>query len=168
MNSFNNISTNFKNLKNITISEIILVVLIILYLISNVSTPYELAPYVNNVYTYFSLIAIVILLFLNSNPIIALFFGIAALVFVTRSNDVDNGAMAPSTYNNSLAMLNLNTNTNTNTNINSIGNSIGNSIMNQTSLEEELIGSIQKQPDNIINTANYHPVSCETHDASLI
>jgi uncharacterized membrane protein len=160
MNSFNNISTNFKNLKNITISEIILVVLIILYLISNVSTPYELAPYVNNVYTYFSLIAIVIFLF----------FGIAALVFVTRSNDVDNGAMAPSTYNNSLAMLNLNTNTNTNTNtnINSIGNSIGNSIMNQTSLEEELIGSIQKQPDNIINTANYHPVSCETHDASLI
>jgi hypothetical protein len=166
MNSSNNISTNFKNLKNITISEIILVVLIILYLISNVSIPYELAPYVNNVYTYFSLIAIVILLFLNSNPIIALFFGIAALVFVTRSNDVDNGAMAPSTYNNSLAMLNLNTNTNTNTNTNI--NSIGNSIMNQTSLEEELIGSIQKQPDNIINTANYHPVSCETHDASLI
>jgi len=164
MNSVNSISTNFKNLKNITISEIILVVLILLYLISNVSTPYELAPYVNNIYTYFSLIAIVILLFLNSNPIIAIFFGIAALVFVTRSNEVDHGVMAPSTHNKSLAMINLNTDSNTNTN----SNVDNNNIMNQTSLEEELIGSIQKQPDNIINTNSYHPVSCETHNASTI
>ena len=163
MNSLN-ISTNFKNLKNITTNEIILIVLILLYLISNVSTPYELAPYVNNIYTYFSLIAIVILLFLNSNPIIAIFFGIAALVFVTRSNEVDHGVMAPSTHNKSLAMINLNTDSNTNTN----SNVDNNNIMNQTSLEEELIGSIQKQPDNIINTNSYHPVSCETHNASTI
>ncbi len=158
MNSSNNISTNFKNLKNITVSEIILVVLIILYLISNVPTPYELAPYVNNVYTYFSLIAIVILLFLNSNPIIALFFGIAALIFVLRSNKVDHGVMAPSTHNKSLAMINLNSNTSNSTNNN----------ITQTTLEEELIGLIQKQPDNIINTNSYHPVSCETHNASDI
>jgi anthranilate/para-aminobenzoate synthase component II len=170
MNSANSVSTNFKNLKNITIGEIILVVLILLYLISNVSTPYELAPYINNVYTYFSLIAIVILLFLKTNPIIAIFFGIAAIVFVTRSNEVDHGVMAPSTHNKSLAMINLNTdsNTNTNTNTNSNSNVDNNNIMNQTSLEEELIGSIQKQPDNIINTNSYHPVSCETHNASTI
>jgi len=164
MNSVNSVSTNFKNLKNITIGEIILVVLILLYLISNVSTPYELAPYINNVYTYFSLIAIVILLFLKTNPIIAIFFGIAALVFVTRSNEVDHGVMAPSTHNKSLSMINLNTDSNTNTN----SNVDNNNIMNQTSLEEELIGSIQKQPDNIINTNSYHPVSCETHNASTI
>ena len=109
MNSLN-ISTNFKNLKNITTNEIILVVLILLYLISNVSTPYELAPYINNIYTYFSLIAIVILLFLKTNPLIALFFGIAALIFVLRSNKVDHGVMAPSTHNKSLAMINLNSN----------------------------------------------------------
>ena len=168
MNSVNSVSTNFKNLKNITIGEIILVVLILLYLISNVSTPYELAPYINNVYTYFSLIAIVILLFLKTNPIIAIFFGIAALVFVTRSNEVDHGVMAPSTHNKSLAMINLNTDSNTNTNTNSNSNVDNNNIMNQTSLEEELIGSIQKQPDNIINTNSYHPVSCETHNASTI
>ena len=161
MNSMNNMSINFKNLKNITISEIILVVLILLYLLSNVSTPYELAPYINNIYTYFSLIAIVILLFLKSNPIIALFFGIAAFIFVSRSNSVDHGIMAPSTYNKSMAMINLNT-TNTNTNTNT------NTIMKQSSLEEELIGSIQKQPDNIINTNSYHPVSCESHNASDI
>jgi hypothetical protein len=155
MNSLN-ISTNFKNLKNITTYEIILVVLIILYLISNVSTPYELAPYINNIYTYFSLIAIVILLFLKSNPLIAVFFGIAALIFVTRSNKVDHGVMAPSTRNKSLAMINLN------------NNSAANNIINQTSLEEELISSIQKQPDNIKNTNTYHPVSCETHNASDI
>jgi len=158
MNSLN-ISTNFKNLKNITTNEIILIVLILLYLISNVSTPYELAPYINNIYTYFSLIAIVILLFLKTNPLIALFFGIAALIFVIRSNKVDHGVMAPSTHNKSLAMINLNSNTNNSTNSN---------ITTQTTLEEELIGLIQKQPDNIINTNSYHPVSCETHNASDI
>lgn len=157
MNSFN-ISTNFKNLKNITTNEIILIVLILLYLISNVSTPYELAPYINNIYTYFSLIAIVILLFLKTNPLIALFFGIAALIFVLRSNKVDHGVMAPSTHNKSLAMINLNSNTSNSTNNN----------ITQTTLEEELIGLIQKQPDNIINTNSYHPVSCETHNASDI
>jgi hypothetical protein len=72
--------------------------------------------------------------------------------------------MASSTLNKSLNMINLNTNSdtkiNTDTNINNI--------IKQTSLEEELIGSIQKQPDNIINTNNYHPVSCETHNASDI
>jgi len=160
MNSLN-ISTNFKNLKNITTNEIILIVLILLYLISNVSTPYELAPYINNIYTYFSLIAIVILLFLKTNPLIALFFGIAALIFVLRSNKVDHGVMAPSTHNKSLAMINLNSNTN-------ISNNISNNIITQTTLEEELIGLIQKQPDNIINTNSYHPVSCETHNASHI
>jgi hypothetical protein len=113
-------------------------------------------------YTYFSLIAIVILLFLKSNPIIALFFGIAALIFVIRSNKVDHGVMAPSTHNKSLAMINLNSITNNNTN-----NDIGN-IITQTTLEEEVIGLIQKQPDNIINTNSYHPVSCETHNASDI
>jgi hypothetical protein len=156
MNSLN-ISTNFKNLKNITINEIILIVLILLYLISNVSTPYELAPYINNIYTYFSLITIVILLFLKTNPLIALFFGIAALVFVIRSNKVAHGVMAPSTHNKSLAMIDLNSNTNNSTN--------SNNIITQTTLEEELIGLIQKQPDNIINTNSYHPVSCETHNA---
>jgi hypothetical protein len=159
MNSLN-ISTNFKNLKNITINEIILIVLILLYLISNVSTPYELAPYINNIYTYFSLITIVILLFLKTNPLIALFFGIAALVFVIRSNKVAHGVMAPSTHNKSLAMIDLNSNTNNSTN--------SNNIITQTTLEEELIGLIQKQPDNIINTNSYHPVSCETHNASDI
>lgn len=71
--------------------------------------------------------------------------------------------MAPSTHNKSLAMINLNSNTNNSTNSN-----ISNNITTQTTLEEELIGLIQKQPDNIINTNSYHPVSCETHNASDI
>uniref|UniRef100_A0A6C0H5Y1 Uncharacterized protein n=1 Tax=viral metagenome TaxID=1070528 RepID=A0A6C0H5Y1_9ZZZZ len=151
MNSIN-ISNNFKKLKNMTAYEIILVAFILLYLISNVSTPYYMAPHINNTYAYFSLIAIVILLFLNTNPLIALFFGIAAIVFVMRSRNVDHKVMAPSTYNKSQNMKNLN-------NANA---------MKQTSLEEELVGTIQKQPDNIINTNSYHPVSCETHNATFI
>jgi hypothetical protein len=150
MNSVNSISNNFKNLKKITAYEIIFVVLILLYLVSDVATPYDLAPYINNIYTYFSLITITILLFLNTNPLIALFFGIAALVFITRSKKVDHKVMTPSTHNKSINMMNLNNN------------------MNNFSLEEELIGMIQKQPDNIINTNSYHPVLCETHNASNI
>ena len=152
MNSLNSISNNFKKLKNMTAYEIILIAFILLYLISNVSTPYNMAPHINNVYTYFSLVAIVILLFLNTNPLIALFFGVAAIIFVMRSRNVDHKVMAPSTFNKSQNMINLN---NANT-------------MKQTSLEEELIGSIQKQPDNIISTNTYHPVSCETHNARYI
>ena len=105
MDSVNNISNNFKKLKNISSYEIIFVVLIILYLISNVSTPYELAPYINNIYTYLSLIAIVILLFLNTNPLIALFFGIAGIIFIIRSSKVDHAVMAPSTSNKSSEMI---------------------------------------------------------------
>ena len=153
MDSVNNISNNFKKLKNISSYEIIFVVLILLYLISNVSTPYELAPYINNIYTYLCIIAIVILLFLNTNPLIALFFGIAGIIFMIRSRKVDHAVMAPSTANKSSEMIKLNNN------INSINNS---------SLEEEVIGQIQKQPDNIMNTNTYHPVSCETHNASDI
>ena len=153
MDSVNNISNNFKKLKNISSYEIIFVVLILLYLISNVSTPYELAPYINNIYTYLSLIAIVILLFLNTNPLIALFFGIAGIIFIIRSSKVDHAVMAPSTSNKSSEMIKLNNNINT---------------INNNSLEEEVIGQIQKQPDNIMNTNNYHPVSCETHNASDI
>ena len=152
MNSVNNISNNFKKLKNMTAYEMIFVVVIILYLISNVSTPYDLAPHINNIYTYLSLIAIVFLLYLNTNPLIALFFGVAAIVFVMRSHKVDHAVMASSTFNKSQNMINLN----------------NNNTMMQTSLEEELISVIQKQPDNIISTSSYHPVSCETHNATDI
>jgi len=150
MNSVNNISNNFKKLKNMTAYEIIFVVVILLYLLSNVSTPYALAPYINNIYTYFSLIAIVLFLFLKTNPLIAIFFGIAAAIFISRSSKVDHKVMAPSSHNKSLNMINLNNN------------------MKTISLEEELISVIQKQPDNILNTNSYHPVSCETHNASAI
>lgn len=152
MNSVNNITNNFKKLKNMTAYEMIFVVFIILYLISNISTPYDLAPYINNIYTYLSLIAIVYLLYLNTNPLIALFFGVAAIVFVMRSHRVDHRVMAPSTLNKSQNMINLNKN----------------NTMNHISLEEELVSVIQKQPDNIINTSTYHPITCETHNATDI
>ena len=150
MNSLNSISNNFKKLKNMTAYEIIFVVVILLYLLSNVSTPYALAPYINNTYTYFSLIAIVLFLFLKTNPLIAIFFGIAAAIFISRSSKVDHKVMAPSSHNKSINMINLN------------------NTMKAISLEEELISVIQKQPDNILNTNSYHPVSCETHNASSI
>ena len=146
----NNLSDNLKKLKNMKTYEMIFIGLLLLYLASNVSTPYDLAPYINNVYMYFSLLAIVILLFLNSNPVIGLFFGIVAMVFLGRSKQVDHQVMAPSVANKSLKMENLNTN------------------LKVRSLEEEVVGQIERHPDNIANPGSYNPVTCETHNASNI
>ena len=148
MNLVNNLNNNFKKLKDMKSYEIIFVALMVLYLLSNVSTPYSLAPYVNNIYMNMSLIAIVVLLFLYTNPLIAIFFGVVALVFLQRSKKVDHEVMAPSVANKSQKMQNLNQH------------------LKSTSLEEEIVGQIQKQPDNIINPETYNAVMCDSHNAS--
>jgi hypothetical protein len=79
MNLVNNFKTKVLQLQNMKSFEIAFVVVLILYLVSNVSTPYDLAPHINNVYMYVSLFAIVILLSLNTNPLIALLFALLPL-----------------------------------------------------------------------------------------
>lgn len=147
VNSFKNKVLELKNIKNY---ELVFVVLLLLYLISNVSTPYDLAPHINNAYMYISLFAIVILLLLNSNPLIALLFAIVALIFLQRSKKVDHGVMAPSNANKTAAMENLNTH------------------LSIKTLEEEMVGQIDRHPDNIVSQNSYHPVMCDSHDASYV
>lgn len=147
VNSFKNKVLELKNIKNY---ELVFVVLLLLYLISNVSTPYDFAPHINNAYTYISLFAIVILLLLNSNPLIALLFAFIALIFLQRSKKVDHRVMAPSNANKTAAMENLNTH------------------LSIKTLEEEMVGQIDRQPDNIISQNSYHPVMCNSHDASYV
>ena len=147
VNSFKNKVLELKNIKNY---ELVFVVLLLLYLISNVSTPYDFAPHINNAYTYLSLFAIVILLLLNSNPLIALLFAFIALIFLQRSKKVDHRVMAPSNANKTAAMENLNTH------------------LSIKTLEEEMVGQIDRQPDNIISQNSYHPVMCDSHDASYV
>lgn len=147
VNSFKNKVLELKNIKNY---ELVFVVLLLLYLISNVSTPYDLAPHINNAYMYISLFAIVLLLLLNSNPLIALLFAIVALIFLQRSKKVDHGVMAPSNANKTAAMENLNTH------------------LSIKTLEEEMVGQIDRHPDNIVSQNSYHPVMCDSHDASYV
>ena len=147
LNSFKNKVLELKNIKNY---ELVFVVLLLLYLISNVSTPYDLAPHINNAYMYISLFAIVLLLLLNSNPLIALLFAIVALIFLQRSKKVDHGVMAPSNANKTAAMENLNTH------------------LSIKTLEEEMVGQIDRHPDNIVSQNSYHPVMCDSHDASYV
>lgn len=147
VNSFKNKVLELKNIKNY---ELVFVVLLVLYLISNVSTPYDLAPHINNAYMYISLFAIVILLLLNSNPLIALLFAIVALIFLQRSKKVDHGVMAPSNANKTAAMENLNTH------------------LSIKTLEEEMVGQIDRHPDNIVSQNSYHPIMCDSHDASYV
>jgi len=150
MNLVNNLKNKVLELKNIKSYELVFVVLLLLYLISDVLTPYDLAPHINNAHMYISLFAIFILLLLNTNPLIAVFFAIVALIFLQRSKKVDHVVMAPSTVNKTSAMQNLN------------------SHLSIKTLEEEMVGQIDRQPDNIISQNSYHPVMCDSHDASYI
>ena len=154
MNSINIITNilkkNTANLNKIKPFEAIFIVLLIMYLISNVSTPYNFASHVNTIYTYLSLIIIFILLFLNSNPLIAILFGIVAVVFLQRSKKVDHITMSQSDANRSSKMEKLNTH------------------LTSVSLEEEIVKLIEARPKNITSVENYNPVICDSHNASNI
>lgn len=149
-NITNILKKNAMNLANIKSYEIIIIVLLLLYLISNVSTPYNYAPHINNIYMYYSLIIIFLLLLINSNPLIALLFGGVAIVFLSRSKKVDHRVMSQSETNKASKMDNLNNH------------------LNSKSLEEEMVNLIDRRPENITSVDNYNPVVCDTHSASNI
>jgi len=148
MNLVNYFKNEVLELKKITPYELVFIIVLILYLISNISTPYDLAPQVNNAYMYISLFAITILLLLNSNPLIAILFAFVAIIFLQRSKKTDHSVMAPSTRNKTAAMTNMNTD------------------LTIKSLEEEMVGQIDRQPDNISSLSTYNPVMCNYHNAS--
>ena len=147
MKIVNKTVSSFKNLK---LMELLLFVLLVLYLLTNVATPYSMAPYVNNGFMYASLFALVILLFLYSNPLLALFFGFVVLVFINRSRKVDHSVLAPSQENKTSTMEKLN---------------VG---LKDKTLEEEMVGEIVKKPDNTPGPSSYNPVLCDSHNASSI
>ena len=148
MNLVNYFKNEMLELKKITPYELVFIIVLILYLISNISTPYDLAPQVNNAYMYISLFAITILLLLNSNPLIAILFAFVAIIFLQRSKKTDHRVMAPSTSNKTAAMTNMNKD------------------LTIKSLEEEMVGQIDRQPDNISSLSTYNPVMCNYHNAS--
>ena len=93
------VNQTINSVKNLKTVEVLLLVLCVVYLFTNVSTPYALAPYVNNVFMYASLFALVIILFLQTKPVVALVFAIVVLVFIQRSGKVDHAVMKPSQVN---------------------------------------------------------------------
>jgi uncharacterized protein YybS (DUF2232 family) len=150
MVKLNNIVNYFGKLKNLTIYEIILFILLIAYLVSNVSTPYYLSQHINNSFTYLSLIVIVVLIFLYSNPILAILFGIVAIIFINRSKQTSPKMIKPSLENKNKALKNLNQN------------------LNKKTLEEDIVKQMIKKPMNILGPEEYHPVICDAHNASII
>lgn len=134
-----------KKLKNI---EILFVLLLVVYLVSNMSTPYNLAPYVNNSFSYGSMILLLVLLLLYSNPLVAILFGIVALVFVYRSRLVDHNVMKSNEVNKNRAMQDFQANKKVYT------------------LEEEVVGSMVLKPDNMPNPETYQPVLCSSNGAT--
>lgn len=144
MNLVNKTLKNFQNIENY---EIILSVLVLLYLVSGVSTPYSLSPIINNMFMYFSLGLILVILLINKKYLLTLVFALFSVVLLMRSKKVDFNVIKPSQKNKDTTMKNLNTH------------------LEKTSLEEEVISNITKKPDNIPNPESYHPVLCSTHDA---
>tara|TARA_B100001093_G_C26758847_1_gene984711 strand:+ start:590 stop:1042 length:453 start_codon:yes stop_codon:yes gene_type:complete len=150
MAKLNNIVNYFGKLKNLTTYEIVLFILLIVYLVSGVSTPYYLSQHINNSFTYLSLIVIVVLIFLYSNPILAILFGIVALVFINRSKQTSPETIKPSQKNKNKTLNNLNQN------------------LNKKTLEEDIVKEMVEKPMNILGPEQYHPVTCDNHNAGLI
>ena len=143
-------SKTVKSFKNLKPYELMLFLLLVIYLVSGVSTPYELSPYVNNIFMYLSLFAFSVVLYLYGNPLLSAFFLFVSFIFMKRSNKVSHKVMKPSQEkkNNTITQLN--------------------SHLAEKTLEEQIVGQIQKHPDNIPTPSSYHPVLCETHNASKI
>lgn len=143
-------SKTVKSFKNLKPYEFFLFVLLLLYLVSGVSTPYELSPYVNNIFMYLSLFAFSIVVYLYGNPLLAAFFLFVSFIFINRSNKVSHKVMIPSQEkkNNDMTQLNY--------------------PLNQKTLEEQMVGEIQRHPNNIPGPSNYHPVLCDSHNATKI
>ena len=149
MKLFNKTLNSFKNLKSY---EFVLFILLVLYIVSGVSTPYELSPYVNNTFMYLSLFALAFLLYLYGNPLLALLLLITSVVFINRSSKVSHTIMQPSQQNKNIKMKQLNYN------------------INKKTLEEEIVGQIERNPDNIPGSSNFspEPVLCDAGAASKV
>ena len=143
-------SKTVKSFKNLKPYEFIRVVLLVLYLVSGVSTPYELSPYVNNIFMYLSLFAFSVVLYLYGNPLLAAFFLFVSFIFINRSNKVSHKVMKPSQQKKDTTMTQLN-----------------NPLVHKT-LEEQMVGQIERHPNNIPGPSSYHPVLCDSHNASKI
>lgn len=147
MKLFSKTVLSFKNFKPY---EFILFLLLVLYLVSGVSTPYELSPYVNNIFMYLSLFAFSVVLYLYGNPLLAVFFLFVSFIFINRSNKVSHKVMKPSQQKKDTTMTQLN------------------NTLSQKTLEEQMVGQIQRHPNNIPGPSSYHPVLCDSHNASKI
>ena len=143
-------SKTVKSFKNLKPYEFILFVLLVFYLVSGVSTPYELSPHVNNIFMYLSLFAFSVVLYLYGNPLLAGFFLFVSFIFINRSNKVSHKVMKPSQQKKDTTMTQLN-----------------NPLVQKT-LEEQIVGQIERHPNNIPGPSSYHPVLCDSHNASKI
>ena len=150
MNFLNQCLKSVRNAKNMKTYEVLLAVLLVLYLVSGVSTPYNLSPYVNNVFMYGSLLALVVILCLRCNPLLAILFGVVALELVRRSRKVDHNLMRPSESNKNRDLKNMNAH------------------LNKTTLEEEMVGQITAPSIQLDGPAGYEPVLSKVHNATVV
>ena len=144
------INKTVDSLKNMKPHEFILVLLLLSYLVSGVSTPYELSSHVNNTFMHLSLVAFSIILFLYCSPPIALLFVGVSCVFLYRCSKVSHTVIKPSQIKNDRKMVELNTHS------------------TKITLEEEMVGQVERNPINIPGPTNYHPVLCDSHNASKV
>lgn len=79
-------------LKKITLPEILVLVVFVLYLVFPVSTPSELAPYIESPLGLLTIFAITVGLFLHTHPFLGVLYLFVAYTLLRRSSVVKNTA----------------------------------------------------------------------------
>ena len=136
------------NLKKLKLYEILIILILLVYIFGG--KEYSIPLYVNIIFSYASLIALSVVIYLYGNSILAIIFLIASLVFINRNYILSNNLVQDGEYKKKNKMNNLNKH------------------LTNVTLEEEIVGQVEKKPDNTPSTSNYHPVLCDSHNASKI
>ena len=155
-----NLAKQGKNfvVKNVKAHEVIIFLLLIVYIFSGVSTPTMVAPYVNNMFSYFFAFIITVIVLIYVNPVIGILFGIAFYILFNRTPNYSNLDSSEKSKSKNMSELNSFDSMNLNFPKNDRGEII--QIKDQSeNLEVEIIDKmvpVNKLP--LLGDGSYHPI----------
>ena len=76
--------------KNVKAHEIIFTLLLLLYILSGVSTPINIVPYINTYLFYIIAIFVSIIVFISVNPFIGILFALSFYILSVRTKNMDH------------------------------------------------------------------------------
>ena len=130
----------------LNIIQIFFFLILFYILLVDINIDYEYIPYIHNIFSYIGFFLITILLFLYSNPFLAIFYSVVISLFLFRTSKLilHNNKPKEKIKNNNIKNLNKNSNKNINRDFN---------------LENTIINNISNI-DNIPNKSNIYVKNC--------